>query len=77
MNSKIILYYYYIMPNISKKVVDVAEDVLEDTAEKLEDSVEFLMRPEVLLTLFIIFIIICILMWYMKKDDRIEGYKYN
>ena len=63
------------MPNISKKVVDVVEDVLEDTAEKLEDSVEFLMRPEVLLTLFIIFIVICILMYMMKRDDRVEGYK--
>ena len=47
------------MPNISKKVVDVAEDVLEDTAEKLEDSIEFLMRPEVLACLAIILIIIC------------------
>ena len=42
------------MPNINKKVVDVAEDVaenvadiVEDVAEKLEDGVEFLMRPEV------------------------------
>jgi len=65
------------MPNISKKVIDVAEDVLEDTAEKLEDSVEFLMRPEVLFILFLIFIVICILMWFMKKDDRVEVYKYN
>ena len=65
------------MPNISKKVIDVAEDVLEDTAEKLEDSIEFLMRPEVLFILFLIFIVICILMWFMKKDDRVEVYKYN
>ena len=65
------------MPNISKKVVDVAEDVLEDTAEKLEDSVEFLMRPEVLACLAVILIIICILMYMMKRDDSVEGYKYR
>ena len=65
------------MPNISKKVVDVAEDVLEDTAEKLEDSIEFLMRPEVLACLAIILIIICILMYMMKRDDSVEGYKYH
>ena len=65
------------MPNISKKVVNVVEDVLEDTAETIEDSVEFLMRPEILLCLFITLIIICILMYYMKKDDSVEGYKYN
>ena len=64
------------MPNISK-VVDVAEDVLEDTAEKLEDSIEFLMRPEVLACLAVIFIIICILMYMMKRDDSVEGYKYR
>jgi len=64
-------------PNISKKVVDVAEDVLEDTAEKLEDSIEFLMRPEVLICILIILIIICILMYYMKRDDSVEGFKYN
>jgi len=77
MNSKNKIIYIIIMPNISKKVIDVAEDVLEDTAEKLEDSVEFLMRPEVLFILFLIFIVICILMWFMKKDDRVEVYKYN
>ena len=65
------------MPNISKKVVDVAEDVLEETAEKLEDSIEFLMRPEVLACLAVILIIICILMYMMKRDDSVEGYKYR
>ena len=65
------------MPNISKKVVDVAEDVLEDTAEKLEDSIEFLMRPEVLACLAVILIIICILMYMMKRDDSVESYKYR
>ena len=44
------------MPNINK-VIDVAEDVLEDTAEKLEDGFEFLMRPEVILCILSLIII--------------------
>ena len=63
------------MPNISKKIVDLTEDVLEDTAEKIEDSVEFLMRPEVLSCLAVLLIIICIIMYFMKRDDSVEGYK--
>ena len=55
------------MPNITKKVVDVTEDVLEDTAEKLEDGLEFLMRPEVLLCILSLIILVCILMYFMKR----------
>ena len=51
------------MPNITKKIVDVTEDVgevvedvLEETAEKIEDATEFLMRPEVLACIFILLI---------------------
>lgn len=65
------------MPNITKKIVDVAEDVLEDTAEKLEDGLEFLMRPEVLLCILCLIILVCILMYFMKKEDSIESYKYR
>ena len=45
------------MPNINK-VIDVAEDVLEDTAEKLEDGFEFLMRPEVILCILSLIILV-------------------
>ena len=65
------------MPNITKKVVDVAEDVLEDTAEKLEDGIEFLMRPEVVLCILSLIILVCILMYFMKREDSIESYKYR
>lgn len=68
------------MPNISKKVVNVAEDVadvVEDAAEKLEDGVEFLMRPEVLACIALLIILVCIIMYFMKRDDSIEGYKYR
>lgn len=72
------------MPNISKKVVDVAEDVaenvadvVEDAAEKLEDGVEFLMRPEVLACIALLIILICFIMYLMKRDDSVEGYKYR
>ena len=65
------------MPNITKKVVDVAEDVLEDTAEKLEDGIEFLMRPEVLLCILSLIILVCMMMYFMKKEDSVESYKYK
>jgi len=70
------------MPNITKKIVDVTEDVgevvedvLEETAEKIEDATEFLMRPEVLACIFILLIVICIIMYLMKRNDEVEGYK--
>ena len=65
------------MPNITKKVVDVAEDVLEDTAEKLEDGFEFLMRPEVILCILSLIILVCMMMYFMKRDDSVESYKYR
>ncbi|MDA7663704.1 hypothetical protein N8569_00215 [bacterium] len=65
------------MPNITKKVVDITEDILEDTAEKLEDGLEFLMRPEVILCILSLIILVCILMYFMKKEDSIESYKYR
>ena len=65
------------MPNVTKVVVDVAEDVLEDTAEKLEDGFEFLMRPEVILCILCLIILVCIMMYFMKRDDSIESYKIN
>jgi hypothetical protein len=64
------------MPNINK-VIDVAEDVLEDTAEKLEDGFEFLMRPEVILCILSLIILVCIMMYFMKSDDSVESYKYR
>ena len=65
------------MPTITKKVVDVTEDVLEDTAEKLEDGLEFLMRPEVLLCILSLIILVCMMMYFMKKEDSVESYKYK
>lgn len=64
------------MPNINK-VIDVAEDVLEDTAEKLEDGIEFLMRPEVILCILSLIILVCMMMYFMKRDDSVESYKYR
>lgn len=64
------------MPNINK-VIDVAEDVLEDTAEKLEDGLEFLMRPEVILCILSLIILVCIMMYFIKRDDSVESYKYR
>ena len=62
------------MPNINK-VIDVAEDVLEDTAEKLEDGFEFLMRPEVILCILSLIILVCMMMYFMKRDDSVESYR--
>ena len=66
------------MPNITKNIEDVGEvveDVLEDTAEKIEDATEFLMKPKVLACIFILLIIMCVIMYLMKRDDEVEGYK--
>tara|TARA_B110000858_G_scaffold92622_1_gene106951 strand:- start:48 stop:275 length:228 start_codon:yes stop_codon:yes gene_type:complete len=75
------------MPNISKVVVDVAdvvenvadvvEDVVEDVADIVEDGAQFLMRPEVLACIALLIILICIIMYHMKRDDSVEGYKYR
>ena len=68
------------MPNISKVVVDVAdvvEDVVEDVADIVEDGAQFLMRPEVLACIALLIILICFIMYLMKRDDSVEGYKYR
>ena len=72
------------MPNISKVVVDVAEDVadvvedvVEDVVDIVEDGAQFLMRPEVLACIALLIILICIIMYLMKRDDSVEGYKYR
>jgi hypothetical protein len=72
------------MPNISKVVVDVAEDVadvvedvVEDVVDIVEDGAQFLMRPEVLACIALLIILICIIMYHMKRDDSVEGYKYR
>ena len=72
------------MPNISKVVVDVAEDVadvvedvVEDVVDIVEDGAQFLMRPEVLACIAILIILICFIMYLMKRDDSVEGYKYR
>ena len=65
------------MPNISKKVVDVVEDAVEDVADIVEDGAQFLMRPEVLACIALLIILICFIMYLMKRDDSVEGYKYR
>jgi hypothetical protein len=72
------------MPNISKVVVDVAEDVadvvedvVEDVADIVEDGAKFLMRPEVLACIALLIILICIIMYHMKHDDSVEAYKHR
>lgn len=72
------------MPNINKKVVDIAEDVaenvvdvVEDAIDIVEDGAQFLMRPEVLACIALLIILICFIMYIMKRDDSVEGYKYK
>ena len=56
----------------SEDVAEVVEDVVEETAEKVEDAMEFLMRPEVIITIRVILITIGIVMFMMKKEDEVE-----
>ena len=72
------------MPNISKVVVDVVEDavenvgdVVEDVADIVEDGAQFLMRPEVLACIALLIILICFIMFMMKRDDSVEAYKHR
>jgi len=72
------------MPNISKKVVDVVEDVgdvvgdvVEDVVDIVEDGAQFLMRPEVLACIALLIILICFIMYMMKHDDSVEAYKHR
>ena len=72
------------MPNISKVVVDVVEDavenvgdVVEDVADIVEDGAKFLMRPEVLACIALLIILICFIMYMMKHDDSVEAYKHR
>lgn len=72
------------MPNISKKVVDVVEDAVEnvgdvvaDVADIVEDGAQFLMRPEVLACIALLIILICFIMFMMKRDDSVEAYKHR
>ena len=48
------------------------EDVVEETVEKVEDGINFLMRPEVILCIIILLITIIVIMYTMKKDDEVE-----
>ena len=65
------------MPNISKVVVDVVEDAVEDVADIVEDGAQFLMRPEVLACIALLIILICFIMYMMKRDDSVEAYKHR
>ena len=65
--------------NITAKIVDagedvveVVEDVVEEAVEVVEDGIEFLSRPEVLITILLLFITIAIIMYFMKRDDEVE-----
>ena len=54
--------------NIVEKVVDEVEDVVED-------GFEYLMRPEVLAIVGATLLFLFFAMYYMKRDDEIEGFK--
>lgn len=54
--------------NIVEKVVDQVEDVVED-------GFEYLMRPEVFAIVGATLLFLFFAMYYMKRDDEIEGFK--
>lgn len=54
--------------NIVEKVVDEVEDVVED-------GFEYLMRPEVFAVVGATLLFLFVVMYYMKRDDEIEGFK--
>ena len=53
--------------NIVKKVVDRVEDVVED-------GFEYLMKPEVFAIVAFTLLFLFFAMYYMKRDDEIEGF---
>tara|TARA_B100000287_G_C20191217_1_gene606234 strand:+ start:56 stop:232 length:177 start_codon:yes stop_codon:yes gene_type:complete len=54
--------------NIIAEVVDEVEDVVED-------GIEYLMKPEVLAIVVSTLLFLFFAMYYMKRDDEIEGFK--
>ena len=54
--------------NIITKVVDEVEDVVED-------GIEYLMKPEVFAIVVATLLFLFLAMYYMKRDDEIEGFK--
>ena len=54
--------------NIVKKVVDRVEDVVED-------GFEYLMKPEVFAIVGATLLFLFVEMYYMKRDDEIEGFE--
>ena len=54
--------------NIIAEVVDEVEDVVED-------GIEYLMKPEVLTFIGATLLFLFFAMYYMKRDDEIEGFK--
>ena len=54
--------------NIIANVVDEVEDVVED-------GFEYLMKPEVLAIIAATLLFLFFAMYYMKRDDEIEGFK--
>ena len=54
--------------NIIAEVVDGVEDVVED-------GIEYLMKPEVLAIVMATLLFLFFAMYYMKRDDEIEGFK--
>ena len=54
--------------NIVEKVVDEVEDVVED-------GFEYLMKPEVFAIVGATLLFLFVAMYYMKRDDEIEGFE--
>lgn len=54
--------------NIIAEVVDEVEDVVED-------GIEYLMKPEVFAIIAATLLFLFFAMYYMKRDDEIEGFK--
>ena len=54
--------------NVIAEVVDEVEDVVED-------GIEYLMKPHVFAIVMATLLFLFFAMYYMKRDDEIEGFK--
>ena len=54
---------------------NIIADVVDEVEDVVEDGIEYLMKPEVLAIVGTTLLFLFFAMYYMKRDDEIEGFK--
>ena len=54
---------------------NIIADVVDEVEDVVEDGIEYLMKPEILAIVGATLLFLFVAMYYMKRDDEIEGFK--